>query len=269
MTTIALGGCIDPALRAGRGALTSGQYALAISHFETAQGRLEDGSIVVAELASAHRAAAMQQLDHGACGEASSHLDAAEALTRPVIADRQALLECLESTHASDLELRPQMRHLLALGDSRARILRRLMHMALDAGHDAEATTYIAALDARFALTLEDHRRVAQSLIRLGRSQEAFPHLMHASRADPGDPITRLKLAELMALRGERGAARRAYNALAHDFRDNPVVFLRLAEFLRGIGDPKGAATAQAQADALRGVLRKRRRLRPLRKSKR
>jgi predicted Zn-dependent protease len=194
---------------------------------------------------------------------------AADNLTRPVLVDHQRLFECTAS-HGGDRDTRiADLQRLVDLGDHRAIVYRALMLLLFEADSDAEAVMLAPNLSKRFALTKNDHLRISDAYFRLDQKPAAMPHLEALARADPHDPLIRLKMAEVHEHSGAPLEARRLYITLTVDFPRNPVVFLRLAEFLRSQDDPRGARAAQAEADRLRGLDFGPRNLRPLLPSKR
>jgi tetratricopeptide (TPR) repeat protein len=261
-------GCGGSSLRMGHDALGHGEYAQAIAHYEAAMKTESPDEQPSTRLASAHRALAAILLDEGRCAPARDHLKAADDLTRPVLVDHQRLFDCTTSlggdrdTRISDLQ------RLVDLGDHRAVVFRALMLLLFEAGSDAEAVVLAPNLSKRYVLTKDDHQRIAAAYFRLDQKEAAMPHLRALAKSDPHDPLNRLKMAVVHEFSGALLEARRLYVALTVDFPRNPVVFLRLAKFLRTQDDPHGARAAQAEADRLRGLDLGPRNLRPLLPSK-
>lgn len=266
--TSACGG--DPDIRRGDDALGLGRYSEAIGAYEAARKRLPSQSTPVERLASAHRSLAMSLMEQGKCDEARPHFSLAESLTRPVLVDYQQLYECDVARSVPKEAQVDDLKRLVALGDKRATVLRRLMTLELDLGREEEAVSRLEALEKRSSLTLDERRRLAEVLLRLNRRDQAWSHLKATVAAEPHDPINRLKLAELAEERGERSFAREIYEKLTTEFPQNPLTWLRLAEFCQREGDAEGARSAQARADALRtSKVPPPQEMRPLRKSRR
>lgn len=267
---LALGACTDADIRRGDDALGLGQYDEAIGAYESARRRLPAEQTPVDRLASAHRALAATLMERGRCSDARSHFELAAALTRPLLVDHQQLYECDVARNVPKEELVADLVRLLELGDRRASVLRKLMHVEIELGRDADAAERLALLEKRSAITLDERRLLAQVFLRLDRRREAFDHLKATIALSPHDPILRLKLAELAEDNDDGPLARTIYEALAVEFPQNPLTWLRLAAFRSRTGDAEGARQAQARADALRtGHLPPPQEMRPLRKSRR
>jgi hypothetical protein len=165
------------------------------------------------------------------------------------------------------------LERLLALGDHRASVLRRLMQLELELGRDDAAVSRVAQLEKRSTLTLDERRRLIAVLLALGRDAESWPHLeivMQTAGPESRDPVLRLKYAELLQARGRSAEAVGIYRALATEYPANPLAHARLAAQLELMGDAQGALSARAQADALRnGPLPPPQEMRPLPRSRR
>jgi tetratricopeptide (TPR) repeat protein len=244
--------CADPDLRAGDEALGAGRYPDAIAAFERARTRLPDVD-VDARLASAHRARGTELLEAGRCDAARPHFTLAEAMTRPLLPDHEAIYKCDATQNAAPEVLIEDLARMVALGDRRTRVIRKLMHLELEVGRWSDAVTRVQVLEERRVLTLAERRMIADGLLRLDRGDAAYDHLVHVVASDPMDPLLRLKLAELTEKRGHLDKADRLYGALVVDFRKNPLVFVRYAEFLRRRGHPDKAAVMQTRAEDLWG----------------
>lgn len=254
LVALAFGGCVDPDLKNARDALGQGRYAEAIQWFEVARSRLPPEEVAAADLASAHRALAMQHLDAGRCDEALAHFQSAEAHSPPLLADHRAVYECEIARDAPPEQRIRDLDRLVALGERRADTLRTLYRLEMSLGREDDALARLPLMEEKLALTLDDRKELAIILLRRERPQEAAAHVERVVKADPYDPIARLQLAEIREAQGDLDAARTLYHKLSNEFRRNPVVHLRLAAFLRRQGDEAGAAEAQATADRLRGL---------------
>lgn len=262
-------GCGGGKVQLGHDALGHGDYAAAIQHYETAMKTMPKSAHPSERLASAHRAQAAVLLDEGRCDAARKHLLAADNLTRPVLVDHQRLFDCTAAA-GSDQDTRiADLQRLVDLGDHRAVVYRALMNLLFEAGSLAEAVMLAPTLAKKYALTLEDHARITDAYFELNQKEAALAHLESLAKANPRDPLIRLKMAEVYEVRGAPIEARRLYIALTVDFPRNPVVFIRLAAFLRAQDDIHGARAAQAEANRLRGLDLGPRQLRPLLPSKR
>jgi tetratricopeptide (TPR) repeat protein len=265
-----LAACGDPDIRRGDDALGMGRYAEAIGAYESARQRLPAQATPVERLASAHRSLAMSLMEQGKCDEARPHFSIAESLTRPVLVDYQQLYECDVARSVSKEAQVEDLRRLVAMGDRRATVLRKLMNHELDLGRDEDAVSRLEDLERRSHLTLDERRRLAEVLLRLNRRDQAWSHLKATVESEPHDPINRLKLAELAEERGEAVIARDIYEKMTAEYPQNPLTWLRLAEFRRRQGDTAGAADAQGRADSLRtGKVPPPQEMRPLKKSRR
>lgn len=262
-------GCGDPAVRRGHAALGQGTYPAAISAFTDARARMGPTPSVDAALASAHRRQLLIDAQDGRCDAAAGHLKAAEALSPVVLADHHALLRCREAHGGPDATRVAELEALLAAGDSRAHIFHALMRLHMAAGRDAEALALLEPLETRFALTAADRRELAEALVRMGAEARALQQLQRLKADDPMNPVLRLRIARLLEKTGAHTEAGRVFSTLATDYPKNPVIFLQMAQFYRRTGQPEAANAAQAQADALRGIVPVDRELRPLRKSRR
>ena len=274
--TLGAAGCGDSHLRRGDDALGLGRYEEAVAAYdsaiatdESAHGPPAGRSATRERLASAHRSFAMALLEQGKCQAARPHFSEAEKLTRPVLVDYQQLYEC-GVARAVSLETQVEdLRKLVALGDRRATVLRKLMNNELALGRDDDAVSRLDALQKRSVLTLDERRRLAEVLLKLNRREEAWGHLKATVDAGPADPINRLKLAELAEERGEKRIAQDIYEKMTVELPENPLTWLRLAAFRLRVGDQEGARTAQARADALRASgVPPAQEMRPLRKSR-
>ena len=264
-----LSACGNPNLAAGRRALAEGDYLRATRHFEVAQTELPGDPAPGLGLADAQRAFAMHVVTEGRCEEAREALKWAEGYTAPVLADHQALFECTAQRGAPAETQIAGLRALVALGDQRARVLGQLMRLELAVGDVQHALDRVEPLERRFALTHDDRVKLSGVLVELKRDQEALRFLLRVVQADPTNPLHRLKVAELRERLGEHEPARQTYRALTMDFPDNPVVFLRMADFLQRAGDPGGARAMMHRADQLRRIRREERPLRSLPTSRR
>ena len=268
--TSTLSGCGDPDIRRGDDALGQGRYDEAIGAYEAARKRLPAQLTPNERLASAHRALAMNLMQMGRCDDARPHMALAEGLTRPVLVDYQQLYECDAARNVAKAGQVDDLKRLLAMGDTRILVLRKLMQYELDLGRDADAVSRLEAVEKRATLTTDERLRLCGVLLGLGRDVQAYPYLKTAVAMDPHDPIKRLKLAEIAETQGEAPLARDIYEALVVEYAKNPLSWLRLAEFRLRNGDPSGAHQAQVQAEALRNVaLPPLQEMRPLRRSKR
>lgn len=266
---VVVSACGDPDIRRGDDALGLGRYAEAIGAYETARQRLPAELTPVDRLASAHRSLAMSLMEQGKCDDARPHFSIAESLSRPVLVDYQQLYECDVARNVSKEAQVEDLRRLIAMGDRRATVLRKLMNHELDLGRDEDAVSRLEDLERRSQLTLDERRRLAEVLLRLSRRDQAWAHLKATVEAEPHDPINRLKLAELAEERGESTIARDIYEKMTAEYPENPLTWLRLAEFRRRQGDPNGAAMAQGRADSLRtGKVPPPQEMRPLKKSR-
>ena len=262
-------GCGGGNVQMGHDALGHGDYGAAIMHYESAIKSLPKEDHPNGRLASAHRAQAAILLDEGRCDAARKHLLAADNLTRPVLVDHQRLFDCTAAA-GSDQDTRiADLQRLVDIGDHRAVVYRALMLLLFEAGSKAEAVTLAPTLAKKYALTLHDHAQITDAYFALDQKVAALPHLEALAKANPRDPLVRLKTAEVHEVRGAPLEARRLYIALTVDFPRNPVVFLRLASFLRDQEDVHGARAAQAEADRLRGLDLGPREFRPLLPSRR
>jgi len=262
-------GCGGGNAQLGHDALGHGDYSAAINHYETAMKTMPREDQPVGRLASAHRAKAAILLDEGRCDLARKHLLAADDLTRPVLVDHQRLFDCTSASGSNRDTRIADLQRLVDLGDHRAVVYRALMHLLFEAGSKAEAVMLAPSLAKKYALTVEDHARITEAFFELDQKDAAMPYLLALAKANPRDPLVRLKMAEVHEVRGAPLEARRLYIALTVDFPRNPVVFLRLAAFLRGQEDVHGARAAQAEADRLRGLDLGPRQFRPLLPSRR
>ncbi len=267
---LAAAGCVDPDLRRGDEALAHGRYVEAIGFYEQARARLPEDPSPTRGINGAHRAHAAALLAEGRCAEAREHLEVAETLGPPVLVDHQELARCLDDTKAPAEARAAQLTRLLGLGDRRASLLRALAALEFELGREPDAVGHLQLLEQRSALTVDERRRLVDALLRLDRAQDAWPHIDEVVRADPFDAPLRLKRAELLEAGGRAREAGEAYRALAADFPRNPLVHLRLAEFLRRQGDEAAALAALAEADRLRGAAPPpERKFRPLQPSRR
>jgi tetratricopeptide (TPR) repeat protein len=270
LAAFALGACTDADIRRGDDALGLGRYDEAIGAYESARRRLPAEQTPVDRLASAHRALAATLMERGRCADARAHFALAAGLTRPLLIDHQQLYECDVARNVPKEELVADLLRLLELGDRRASVLRKLMHVEIELGRDADAADRLTLLEKRSAITLDERRLLAQVFLRLDRRREAFDHLKATIALSPNDPINRLKLAELAEEQGEAPLAREIYEALTVEYPQNPLTWLRLAAFRTRTGDAAGARNAQGRADALRtGHIPPPQEMRPLRKSRR
>lgn len=273
LPTVAFWACGDPDIRRGDDALGAGQYQAAIGFYEQARARLPQERTPTERIASAHRSLAMSLLGEGRCDDAKAPLDAAEALTRPLLIDHQLVYECAAARGRPPEVLVPMLERLLALGDHRASVIRRLMQLELELGRDDAAVSRVAQLEKRSTLTLDERRRLMAVLLALGRDAESWPHLeivMQTSGPESRDPVLRLKYAELLQARGRGAEAVGIYRALATEYPANPLAHARLAAQLELMGDPQGALAARARAEALRnGPLPPPQEMRPLPRSRR
>lgn len=265
----------DPALRRGHDALGQGRYPEAIAAFEDARSRLPADQHPTAALASAHRALAAQTLAASAltaahCADARRHLAQAEALDRRVLLVDHQLLQACAAAHDPDPAQRiADLEALVALGDQRLEPRHTLMRLLIEAGRDADALAQVPTLERAYGLTLDDHRQLVGAWERTERPAAARPHVEKLLQADPRDLLARLKLAELDEAAGDLDAAERTYRALVVDHPQNPVICLRLAQFLDRRGDAAGARAMYHRANALRGIETGVSPKRPLRKSRR
>ncbi len=269
--TLVLLACGDPRIRAGHAALGAGRYAAAIANFETARPEVAPEEFPAAALARARRALAAQRLRAGDCESGRALVLAAQETSPPVLADHRALYECTAARGASDAELYDDLVRLTDLGDTRVAVRRKLAHLAIELGRDDAAWSHFQVLEKRQVLTWDERKVVMRLLLRLGREQRALPYLEHVVAADPTLALDRLRLADLYEASGRPSEARKVYLRLTEDFRDNPVVFLRLSSFLLRQGDKPGSIRAAETANRIRGISRPPPRddLRPLPKSKR
>lgn len=263
-----LSGCANSALQRGQDALGQGRYTEAIAAFDQAEREVPAAEMPLTEVAGAHRARAMVLVDAGQCNAARPHLDRAEALTRVVLADRQAMYRCAATHGAPPTVLAADLERTVELGDNRLEVRHTLMRLQLDLGEDDKAIGHVPFLSKRRALTLDDHARLLGAFDRAGQLIQAKPHAVAVLTTRPDDLLLRLKLAEIEELLGDTAAAERRYRALTLDHPSNPAMFLRLGAFLEARGDRAGARAARARADALRGIDRSPRQLRPLRPSR-
>ncbi len=269
-TSLLLTSCLDPDLRRGDNALGQGRYDEAISAYEAARTRLPEKEHPRDRLASAHRSLAMTLVSQGRCDDARPHYALARALTGPVLIDHQQLYECDVTRDVAPENLVEDLKVLVELGDKRPSVLRKLIQLELTLGRDEEAVKRLVELEAQTKLSSSERKRFVELLLRLDRRELVWPHLLELSRLEPLDPITRLKLAELAEQRGEHGLAAGIYEKMSLEFPNNPMVFLRLADFRTARGDADGARVAQAWADELRGAsLAPTEDKRPLKKSRR
>lgn len=265
-----LAGCVDAAVRDGRVALGRGAYPQAIKALSDAHARkVAPRAAVQRDLASAHRRQLLNDAQAGRCDAAGAHLKRAEALSAVVIADHLALLRCREAHGGDDAVREAELTALMAAGDSRAQVLHALLRLHMKAGRDAEAVKLLTPLEQRFALSASDREQLAEALVRLGSEARALQQLQRLKADDPMNPLLRLKIASLLEKTGAVAEAARVYDTLAIDYAKSPVVFLRIAAFHRRHGRADAAASAQARANALRGLTPDTRVLRPLRKSRR
>lgn len=261
-------GCVDRDLKRGDDALGMGRHDEAIAAYTAARARLPPADPTPTErLAAAHRAKAMAALAADQCVDAHAHFDVAAGLSEPVLADYQQVDECQDRTHAELATRITEHRHLLELGDKRPQVRLDLMRMELAIGEPEAALAHLPAIGG--LLDARDKAIVLRTMLDLGRHDDAYPLLVEHAMRHPDDPLVNLKLAELSEERGELKRARSVYADLARAFPQNPVVHLRQAAFLRRQGDLNGAARAEAEADALRGIRYEDRELRPLQKSRR
>jgi tetratricopeptide (TPR) repeat protein len=269
LTGSGLLGCMDADLRRGRNALGQGNYSEAVAAFERARARKvkpRDG--VRRDLAGAHRAWGAQHLAAGECAQAAERFSAAEASSVALLADHQQLFDCRSTHGAKPADELNDLRALYAMGDRRAKVLRRLFDAAIAADSLDEAYTYAPLLEARYALSTADRRALLPGLLAAGRIAAARDQLERLLMSAPASPIDRLKLAELREQTDDVPGARALYVDLVRRHPNNPVVHLRQAAFLTRHNDRTGAALAQRRADSLRGISQGDRRLRPLLKSR-
>ncbi len=264
-----LGGCVDPDLRRGRDALGQGRYDTAVTHLSRAQANGVAPGRVARDLASAHRAWATDLLIRGDCSAASVHLRRAEALTAPLLTDAQRLFDCRARRPLAPEDEVAELNALYALGDRRVTVLRRLFEVSLTLGHAERVLHHAPELEARYALSVDDRRRLMPLLLQRGDTAEARRQLERITTAEPGNPVETLKLASLRQATGDATGARQLYAGLTRTHPDNPVVFIRYAQFLQASGEPDAAQRALQEANALRGVTAPAdRALRPLPKSR-
>ena len=267
---LGLAGCGDSYVRRADLALGQGRYVEAIEAYDAALKTSAEPDRLQRSLASAHRAHAMSMLSDGQCNDAREHLARAEALTSVVRADREALCACAEQSQTPPETLVLDYRSLVASGDTRAKTLRRLALLELELGQTAEAMAHMERLSQRAALTVADHLRLTRALLRLGREDQAHPHLLKVIEAGNRDPLLRMRLAELEEARGQIDRSRRIHESLIADCPDNVLVHIRFAAFLARAGDLTAARALRDRADRLRPThLEKRGNLRQLRKSRR
>ncbi|MCB9522067.1 MAG: hypothetical protein H6702_01640 [Myxococcales bacterium] len=267
---LGLSACVDPDLRRGRDALGQGRYALAVTHLERAQAKGLAPGHVAKDLASAHRAWALDLLAKGQCDDASPHLDVAAGLTAPLLGDAQGLFDCRARKPMSPKAEYADLKGLYALGDRRLPVLRRLFEVALLLEDHERALHHAPELESRFSFSLDDRRRILPLLLTRGDHADARRQLERIVTAAPGDPLEALKLAELRTATGDGAGARAIYERLILEHPNNPVLLMRYATFLQAAGEHEAARRAINQANTLRGIdLRDDRELRPLRKSKR
>lgn len=248
----------------------SGEYQAAIAFYELARERLPDEAVPTNRLASAHRTLGTLLLEEDKCDEAQPHFDQAEALTKPLLADREALYACLERTSAPGEARIEALEGMVERGDSRTRTLSALMRLRLAEGRYEAAVSMREEMSKRHVLTPDDQRQLAMAFIKLGRLSDARADLEVAVQHHPGDALMRLKLGEIYEQAGDLPAATAVYQGLVKDFPRNPLIHQRLSSSLAKQGDLEGARRAADAARALRGHTRPPERdLRPLRKSRR
>ena len=266
-----MAGCVDPDLRAGRDALGQGRYTEAIEAFGRARDRGLSPTDWKANLAGAHRAEGLQQIEAKACAAASTHFDRAAALSSPLLRDAEAVYRCQVATGALPAGHLPALENLFTLGDRRVPLLRDLFEGYAEAGRMDDHLRLAGELEQRHHLTHDDRARVWPLLLERGEVAKARHHVEVLAQAAPEDPLRRLKLAELREADKDLAGARAVLYQLTIDLPNNPVVFLRYADFLQRQGDTERAGSARARADVLRGVVRTPddRVMRPLKKSRR
>lgn len=266
-----LGACVDVDLRTGRDALGQGRYTEAIDAFGRARDRGLPNTDWQSSLAGAHRAEAMRLLETQDCDGATPHFDQAAALSTPLLRDAEGLYRCRVNKGDLPAGHLPTLEHLFELGDRRVVLLRDLFEGYASAGRTDDQLRMATELEQRFHLTLDDRRRLLPLLIEKGDAAAARRHMEILVIDDPKDPLKRLKLAELREADNDLPGARDILQRLTGELPDNPVVFLRLADFLDRRGETERAGGARARANTLRGIVPKAddRVMRPLPKSRR
>ena len=102
------------------------------------------------------------------------------------------------------------------------------------------------------------------------RYADCLPFLEKAMSHDRQNPLLRLKAATAYSALGRLDDARSVYLRLATEFPNNPVIFIRLAQFHKQTGNMDAAREALSRANQIRGIKPRRDRgLRPLLKSRR
>ncbi|MFN3197795.1 MAG: tetratricopeptide repeat protein [Bradymonadia bacterium] len=268
--TCLLTGCLDADVRRGDHALGAGEYQAAIAFYELARERLPEAEVPVTRLASAHRALATHHLEKDACAEGRTHFAEAEALTRPLLPDREAIHACLRRTNAPEADRVVALKAMVEAGDQRTSTLLSLLRGHLSLGEDEAAVALRPTLIERHGITPEDQRQLAMAFIRLQRLQDARADLEVAVTHHPEDALLRLKLGELYEQSQDLPRAEQVYRDLTRDFPRNPLIHQRLGACLHKQGKLQEAADAEAAVRRLRGqTAPPKRKLRPLRKSRR
>ena len=263
-------GCGSNHLMLGRNALGMGEYKDAIEHLEIALREQNQHPNLRKELASAYRSRAAYLMINGSCERAWTYIQRADELSLDaVLLDHQQVYDCMVKQNVDVQLKRRVIEHLMILGDTRPEVLHVLMNLLLDASEWKEAVRHSPTLERRYSLRIEDRRRLALAYFNLGKLSEARHHLTYVVARKNDDALSRLKLAEACEGLGLEQEAKTLYVRAARDFKNNPVVFLRLARFLAARGDTNGAAEANRRANTIRGIQIQKRNLRPLLRSRR
>ncbi len=114
-----------------------------------------------------------------------------------------------------------------------------------------EAEALLSRCVERAPSFLHARQNLATILFRQLRGREALAHIEILLKHDADDPAYRELHANTLGQFGEVEEARRAYEALIHDFPDNVKSWINFGHFLRGIGQSDEALAAYRQAIAL------------------
>ncbi|MEE2755311.1 MAG: hypothetical protein VYA30_01565 [Myxococcota bacterium] len=261
-------GCTALAIHNGQNDLGQGRYAKAVERFQPLYEKNPKNEQIQALLANAHRAHAADLLGRNNCVLAASHIGQATRLSRKNIADYRALEDCLLNTELQLKKRLTVLEQLVKDGEMHGPILREYAIACLDVGDVPNALKFARLANERYALQLRDFSRFGYAFAKRGHPKLAIKYLGRHVKFTRSDALARLKLAEQAEKGAQRRLARQTYDELAVDFPNNPVIFVRLADFCKRTEDMHCFYEAKANADRLRGTGIKRRELRPLQRSR-
>ncbi|MBV71348.1 MAG: hypothetical protein CMH52_08355 [Myxococcales bacterium] len=261
-------GCTALAIQSGQSDLGQGRYAEALERFQDLHKQSPESQKIQALLANAYRANAADLLGRRDCVLAANHIGHATRLSQKNIADYRALEDCLVNT---ELELKKRisvLQQLVKDGERHGPILREYAIACLDIGDVPTALKFARLAHKRYALNRLDFSRFGYAFAKRGHPKLATKYLGRHVKVTRSDALARLKLAEQAEKGKQSRLARKTYDELAIDFPNNPVIFVRLADFCKRTQDTNCYYQAKAEADRLRGTGIKRRDLRPLQRSR-